>query len=452
LATESKTYIDKSSTDRAESAAIVIACHAHAAEQIGGAFKLATELAEYLARQGHRVCYVCGTNESAPVNPTKIRGVELWRYHAPAAGASRARNLIRHVQGAYRLTVEILRRSPVVCLNGHSPLQFLGSSLAIGKNARQVYSVHSPFPDEIASNQGGSRRSIKQRAMVRAARMIERSNVRRADRVQGDSRFTAARLVELYGQGRERKIVVAPGWVDVERFQPAADVPAIRAALGPVWRTAAPVFFTVRRLEARMGLEQLIEAAQMLREQNQEFRLIIGGAGVLAEKLQRLVHDYRLEDRVHLVGRISDDELPRCFAAADCFVLPTRALECFGLIVLEAYACGTPVIGTPVGAIPELVAEHGSQWLTAGTSAEEIAERMAAFLRGDLAADRAKLQSLAERWRAERGLENLERLLLPQPVEKGDRHVATIQMSGRNPAVAPSQSPFSTGSQTAEFP
>ena len=140
-----------------------------------------------LARQGHRVCYVCGTNESAPVNPTTIQGVELWRYHAPAAGASHARSLIRHVQGAYRLTVEILRRSPVVCLNGHSPLQFLGASLAIGKNARQVYSVHSPFPDEIASNQRGRRRGIKQRAMVRVARMIERSNVRRAD--SGARRF-----------------------------------------------------------------------------------------------------------------------------------------------------------------------------------------------------------------------------------------------------------------------
>ncbi len=216
-------------------------------------------------------------NESAPVNPTTIQGVELWRYHAPAAGASHARSLIRHVQGAYRLTVEILRRSPVVCLNGHSPLQFLGASLAIGKNARQVYSVHSPFPDEIASNQRGRRRGIKQRAMVRVARMIESSNVRRADLVQGDSRFTAARLVELYGQPSERKIVVAPGWVDVERFQPAADVPAIRAGLDPLWQTSAPVFFTVRRLEARMGLEQLIEAAKLLRDQQQAFRLIIGG-------------------------------------------------------------------------------------------------------------------------------------------------------------------------------
>jgi hypothetical protein len=65
-----------------------------------------------------------------------------------------------------------------------------------------------------------------------------------------------------------------------------------------------------------------------------------------------------------------------------------------------------------VGAIPELVSEQGSGWLTKGTSGQEIAERMAAFLRGELSADRGQLRALAERWDAERGLENLSQILL----------------------------------------
>ena len=143
--------------------------------------------------------------------------------------------------------------------------------------------------------------------------------------MQGLSNFTAQRIAELYGPGAAHKTVVAPGWVDDERFRPHADVTAIRSTLGPAWQTAAPVFFTVRRLEPRMGLEQLIEAAKILRARNEPFRLMIGGSGSLESRLQQLVHDAGLKSSVFLLGRLSDEDLPRSFAAADCFVLPTRS-------------------------------------------------------------------------------------------------------------------------------
>ena len=58
-------------------------------------------------------------------------------------------------------------------------------------------------------------------------------------------------------------------------------------------------------------------------------------------------------------------------------------------------------------AIPELVAKQGAEFLTLGTSAEDIADRMSAFLRGELKADRAKLRSVAEKYSADRGLKEL---------------------------------------------
>jgi glycosyltransferase involved in cell wall biosynthesis len=393
---------------------LLIACHAWFHEQIGGAFKIATELAEYLARQGHHVCYVCGTRERAPVNPTIDGGVELWRYPYPEQPSPHPANLLGHVRGAYRLTREILRRSPVVCLNGHSPLQFLGASLAAaGRCRRQVYSVHSPFPDELDSNRQGTARSLKQRAGAWAARAIERMNCRRATTVQCFSEFTARRLAELYGRAVRGKVLVSPGWVDIDRFQPVVDRAAVRSGLGSAWQTPKPLFLTVRRLEARMGLEALIEAARILCDQRLEFRLLIGGAGSLEPRLRQMVDEHCLHETVCVLGRIPDDQLPLCFAAADCFVLPTRVLECFGLIILEAYACGIPVIGTPVGAIPELVAPQGREWLTAGVESRDLAERMAAFLSGGLTADRKSLRLYAEQWRSQRGLESLARMLLP---------------------------------------
>lgn len=393
---------------------LLVACHAWFYEEIGGSFKIATELSEHLASEGHRVFYVCGTKESVKPNPTVEGGVELWRYPFPKAHSPHPANVLAHVMGAYRLTRQILRRWPISCLNGHTPLQFLGASLAMcRRDARQVYSVHSPFGEELRCGWDDSPRGLKKRIAVHAAKWIERWNCRRASVVQCHSQFTAECLAREYGRDVSEKTVVAPGWVGTERFRPINDREGARAVLGAQWRTRNPVFFTVRRLETRMGLEQLIEAAEILSREGFRFRVLIGGAGQLESRLRQKVLEAELQDTVCLLGRISEAELPRCFAAADCFVLPTRALECFGLIVLEAFACGTPVIGSPVGAIPELAGLQGKEWLTTGTTSQEIAHRMAAFLRGELTADRGRLRTIAEQFSAEGGFQRLSQVLVP---------------------------------------
>jgi len=184
--------------------------------------------------------------------------------------------------------------------------------------------------------------------------------------------------------------------------------------LGAKWQTERPVFFSVRRLEPRMGLDLLVEAAQILRKRGQEFRIIIGGSGSAEESLRGQIASLNLQDSVFLVGRISEDQLPLCFAAADCFVLPTRALECFGLIVLESFATGTPVIATPGGAIPELVSQQGDGWLAAEASAAAIADRMTSFLRRESLWKRDSLRHVAEDYSVEKGLERMHGLLLPE--------------------------------------
>lgn len=396
------------------SGAVLIACHAWSYELVGGSFKIATELAQYLAARGRRVLYVCGSREREPVNPTIVDGVELWRYPYPQSPSPHPANVLGHVWGVYGLSKQILRDTPVSCLNGHTPLQFLGASLAVRRqSSRQVYSVHSPFAEELGAGWHTGRRPLAQRLALRLARQVDRRNFRRATLVQAYSQFTADLLAKQHGEKVAGKTLVTPGWVDVERFHPVEDVATIRTMLGGVWQTDQTVFLSVRRLEARMGLEPLVQAAQTLRAQGAEFRLLIGGSGSMEAFLRAQIQAAGLQDTVHLLGRIPDQLLPQCYAAADCFVLPTRALECFGLIILEAYACGTPVIGTPVGAIPELMVPQGAEWLTRGTDAADIADRMAAFLQKQLVADRRELREFACQWRSEIGLERLSEVLLP---------------------------------------
>ena len=85
-----------------------------------------------------------------------------------------------------------------------------------------------------------------------------------------------------------------------------------------------------------------------------------------------------------MLGLVSDDVLPIMYGAADAFVLPTAALEGFGLIAVEALACGTPVLATPVGAIPELLSDVEPAWLAADATGEAIASLVGRFFSGGL--------------------------------------------------------------------
>ncbi len=76
---------------------------------------------------------------------------------------------------------------------------------------------------------------------------------------------------------------------------------------------------------------------------------------------------------MRFLGFIEDSELPLYYQASDAFVLPTRELEGFGLVAVEALACGTPVLGTPVGAIPELLRGLQPDLLFEGIGPEGIA-------------------------------------------------------------------------------
>jgi glycosyltransferase involved in cell wall biosynthesis len=82
------------------------------------------------------------------------------------------------------------------------------------------------------------------------------------------------------------------------------------------------------------------------------------------------------------LGFLPDNELPLYYQASDTFVLPTRELEGFGLVVAEALACGTPVLGTPVGAIPEILRELQPDLLFEGIEAEDIARGIMNHLEG----------------------------------------------------------------------
>ncbi len=123
-----------------------------------------------------------------------------------------------------------------------------------------------------------------------------------------------------------------------------------------------------------MGLDSLIRAMAILRRHLQEALLLIGGAGSLRDDLESLTASLDLNGHVRFLGFVPDEQLPLYYQAADLFVIPTREMEGFGLVTVEALACGTPVLGTPIGGTPEILVPLRSDLIFPGTDPDAIAK------------------------------------------------------------------------------
>lgn len=200
--------------------------------------------------------------------------------------------------------------------------------------------------------------------------LVERPVYRSAPRIVTLSKCFAGILQDVYGVDPDRIRVVAGGF-DPEPFLAAGDKRVSRARLGlPQDR---PVFVCVRRLASRMGLENLVDAVGILRKDHPDILLAIAGKGPIAAALQQRIDGAGLQANIRLLGFVPDADLPALYAAADLSVVPTVALEGFGLIVAESLASGTPVVASRVGALPELLGGF-SDHLLAEPNASSLAD------------------------------------------------------------------------------
>ncbi len=176
-------------------------------------------------------------------------------------------------------------------------------------------------------------------------------------------------LTDEYGIDPQR-VAVIPGGVDLERFRPSSPIEA-RSKMG--WPSDKRIIFCIRRLVNRMGLEHLLDAFALISASHPDTLLIIAGKGPLSEELQKYSVKLGLENRVKFAGYIADEELPVAYAAAEFSIVPSQALEGFGLITVESLACGTPVLVTPVGGLPETVRNLDASLILEGCTTEAIA-------------------------------------------------------------------------------
>ncbi|GAA4858936.1 D-inositol-3-phosphate glycosyltransferase [Saccharopolyspora cebuensis] len=220
----------------------------------------------------------------------------------------------------------------------------------------------------------------------------EEQVVAQADRLVANTAVEAADLVERYGAATDQVVTIPPG-VDLERFTPG-DQLAARAGLG--LRPDAVVLAFVGRIQPLKAPDVLLRATAALLERHPELRrdlvvLIVGGPSGSGlerpEALHELAARLGITDVVRFLPPQGGDDLARVYRAADVVAVPSYN-ESFGLVALEAQACGTPVVAASVGGLPVAVADGVSGLLVPGHGTEQWAEALASV-------------ATRPRWRAE---------------------------------------------------
>lgn len=170
-----------------------------------------------------------------------------------------------------------------------------------------------------------------------------------ADQVIANSEFTRDELLKM-GVDDKRIHLIYPG-VDVTRFRPDLKYADLRQSVGVT--DTGKLILSVGRLSRRKGFDQVIQAIPALIRAELDVQYVLIGIGEDWDYLLGLAREYGVSERVHLLGHVSADDLPRWYNACDVFIMPNREIngdtEGFGMVFIEAAACGKPAIAGQAG-------------------------------------------------------------------------------------------------------
>ena len=346
----------------------------------GGSRVVARELACGLTARGQQVTILAGHQKPGTPDDALLGGVRVVRYHG--AGSPLA-----FVREGRKACARLWAEQPFDVVHTHFSYAALGPLQAVTAHVPHVRTFHGPWDEEgwveDTTGRQGKLGMAKARLKRSLRRRVEAANLQRSRAVLVLSEHSRGE-VQAFGYP-DRNITLIPGGTDIDRFRPAPDKWAVRQSLGlPQDRT---LLLSVRRLAPRMGLDNLIRALPTVVAQCPDALLLIGGKGPEREHLEQLAAETGMANHVSLLGFIPDDRLAAHYQAADIFVLPTLALEGFGLVTTEALACGLPVIGTPIGATPEILSGLDDRLISQGTAPEDLAQAILGYLGGDWSAD-----------------------------------------------------------------
>ena len=218
---------------------------------------------------------------------------------------------------------------------------------------------------------------------------------RHANLVIANSEFTREELLKI-GLAPGKIALLYPG-VDVHRFRPGLLCDDLKLSLGLT--AGEKLIVSVGRLSRRKGFDQVIRSLPLLARLGLRARYAVTGIGEDLDYLQKLAREVGVSDRVHFLGHVDPDDLPRWYNAADVVAMPNREIEGdtegFGMVFLEAAACAKPTVAGLAGGTGAAVIDGVTGLRVDGASTQAVAEALGRLLENPVLAS-----ELGERGRA----------------------------------------------------
>jgi glycosyltransferase involved in cell wall biosynthesis len=329
----------------------------------GGASIVVYEVMRRLVQRGHTVTALIRQQAGTP---DCIEGMQVFSYAPPERELFYPLAVKRCVASLHQL----LKDRPFDLINMHHAFSGLAVEL-VRRRPPSAFFFHGPWYREALANAGmlGWKEEGRLPLPFRLRRGADRFILQRCDRVVGLSDYMRGEAEQIFS-GTSGKFTKIPGGVDAKRFRLPEDRAKLRRQLG--LPEDGRILLTVRRLSPRMGLENLVRAMAKVEQEREDTVLLIGGIGELRDPLEQLIAELGLK-RTRLLGYIDDSDLASYYQVSDLFIMPSVALEGFGLSTLEALACGLPVLGTPIGGTPEILRQITPEFILPRVDPDAIA-------------------------------------------------------------------------------
>ena len=347
----------------------------------GGAETYVSNLARCLVKLGHEVTVLC-SEKPLKAGIYLDEGVKVWRMEAPL----RVYGTPVFPELTYRLLSE---EFDLVHANFPSPYVAACSSLASLLRAKPaVLTWHNDLPPVAPLARGLI--SVHDRIAMLYLRLFRA--------IIATTRAYALKSRIL--RSLSSRVHVIPCGVDASRFSPSVSGRRVREELGAFGRVVLFVG-ALTRWHGYKGLDVLLKAMRLVRQAVKDVKLIVVGDGELRVWYEKLAEKAGVRDVTCFAGDVSDERLPEYYAAADLLAMPSKDdSEGFGIVALEANACGKPVVACKVGGVVDVVRSGVNGVLVEPNSPGQLASAIVRLLtRDDLREELGRRgRRLAERY------------------------------------------------------
>jgi len=269
-----------------------------------GSENMLNRQARDLSTAGVEVCAIVRLSSNEKPSFKRLYGIKIAQFYAPAHRFWRF--LYQHLKYSVYFCEKFGRYSPFSAIVAHQP--FNCAVLLLKKKQLQsplLYNFHSPSHEEYLLSKGNSQSSWNYFPML-MRRKIEQYCLQKAKLVMVESEYMRQKVIDIH-HIPETRIFVNPGGVDLECFHPPDDRRHLKKELG--LPSGWIHLLTIRNLEPRMGLDNLLKAIALLEEGKFPVHLVVGGEGPERQKLENLIRRYRLSGNVTMTGFIPTDKL-----------------------------------------------------------------------------------------------------------------------------------------------